>query len=178
MTTRSPVARMNEEEALSNVYKKIEREKALINAAHAMRQQTNNEDVRSRLDSQLREGRRNLQFFEEKLRELQMRQVNQGVDSLSLSSSALPGRPKSAGTRGDADAPPTPPPKDAGGYGTDRGSYGTLPYSQIGQHGDMMPPRHPLPPPGPTQHIPKQRPNFTKLGMPRLLHHASGLLVR
>ena len=77
---------MNDEDAMANIYKKIEREKALINAANSMRQQTNNDDVRSRLDSQMREGRRNLQFFEEKLRDLQMKRLGQGVDSMSIGS--------------------------------------------------------------------------------------------
>ncbi|KAI0132083.1 hypothetical protein BJ170DRAFT_700206 [Xylariales sp. AK1849] len=162
---------MNEDATMTNIYKKIEREKQLINAANAMRQQTNNDDVRSRLDSQMREGRRNLQFFEEKLRELQMRRLGQGVDSMSLSSGSTAVnsiRPKSADLRGDAEGPPTPPPKDASGYGgTDRGSYGSGGYSQIGAHGDMMPPRHPYAAPGPTSGsgIPKPRPNFTKLDL-------------
>lgn len=87
---------MNEDEAIQNITKKIEREKALINAANAMRSQTNNEAVRSRLDSQMRDGRRNLQFFEEKLRDIQMRKVGHGVEGMSL---------------GGDDGPPAPPPK-------------------------------------------------------------------
>jgi hypothetical protein len=162
---------MNNDEAMSNIYKKIEREKALINAANAMRQQTNNDDVRSRLDSQMREGRRNLQFFEEKLRDLQVKRLGKGVDDMSLSSSstAAPSlRHRSTDTPVATEGPPAPPPKDGrGGYGqgTDRASYGAGDYSQIGGHGDMMPPRHPYAPPGPNQNMPKQRPNFTKLGM-------------
>jgi classical protein kinase C len=117
----------------------------------------------------MREGRRNLQFFEEKLRDHQMRRLGHGVDSMSLSSSSTAVnsiRPKSSDMRGDAEGPPTPPPKDTSGYGgTDRGSYGSGGYSNIGGHGDMMPPRHPYAPPGPGSAIPKQRPNFTKLGM-------------
>ncbi|KAI8961695.1 hypothetical protein F5Y11DRAFT_220884 [Daldinia sp. FL1419] len=159
---------MNDEEAMANIYKKIEREKALINAANSMRQQTNNDDVRSRLDSQMREGRRNLQFFEEKLRDLQMKRLGQGVDSMSIgSSSTAPGsaRPSSLDMRDGEGAPP-PPPKDAGAWSAgDQGSYGSLPYSQIGGHGDIMPPRHPYAPPGPTSTAPKQRPNFTKLDL-------------
>ncbi|CAG9980486.1 unnamed protein product [Clonostachys byssicola] len=135
---------MNDEEAIQNIHKKIEREKALINAANAMRAQTNNEAVRSRLDSQMRDGRRNLQFFEEKLRDIQMRQVNANMANASL----------------DSDGP-LPPPKD----GQDDGGYGTQQYSQIGQHGDAMPPRHPYAPPGPNQGIPKARPNFSKLDL-------------
>ena len=142
---------MNDDEAIQNIHKKIEREKALMNAANAMRAQTNNEAVRSRLDSQMREGRRNLQFFEEKLRDIQMKKLNQGVEGLST------------GDGYGADGPPAPPPKDGGGFG-DPGDYGQGQYSQIGQHGDLMPPSHPFAPPGPGQNMPKSRPNFTKLG--------------
>jgi hypothetical protein len=161
-----PTAKMNEDDQMMNIYKKIEREKALINAANAMRQQTNNEAVRSRLDSQMREGRRNLQFFEEKLRDLQMKRVGQGVDNMSLSSGSTAVAASRPGShiRNDAEAPPTPPPKDANSWGADSGSYGPGGYSQIGGHGDMMPPRHPYAPPGPGSGMPKPRPNFTKLG--------------
>ncbi|KAF6831733.1 calcium-independent protein kinase C [Colletotrichum musicola] len=158
---------MNEEDAIQNILKKIEREKALLNAAQAMRAQTNNEAVQSRLDSQMRDGRRNLQFFEEKLREAQMRR---GMDNMSIGSPSADGRPLS----GDMDdGGPPPPPKDAGSWSADRGGYGqgsavsggNLQYSQIGGHGDLMPPRHPYAPPGPSSSIPKPRPNFTKLDL-------------
>lgn len=166
-----------DDDALASAYKKIEREKALLNAANAMRQQTNNESVRSRLDNQMREGRRNIQYFEEKLRELQMRKMGQGVDNMNLGPSdngGPAGRLPNSGMRSDRDGPPAPPPKDSrGNYiqqgGSDRGDYGTQEYSQIGGHGDMMPPRHPYAPPGPNAGIPKSRPNFTKLGK---LQHA------
>ena len=147
---------MNEEEAIQSIHKKIEREKALINAANAMRAQTNNEGVRSRLDSQMRDGRRNLQFFEEKLRDIRLRRVNQGMDSMSLAAGS--------GTDGGG-APPAPPPKDPNASWGDRGSYGNIQYSQIGHQPDLMPPRHPYAPPEPSSGMPKTRPNFTKLGM-------------
>ncbi|CZS88674.1 probable calcium-independent protein kinase C [Rhynchosporium graminicola] len=159
----------NDDDALTSVFKKIEREKALITAANQMRQQTQNEQVRSRLDTQMREGRRNIQYLEERMEELQMRRMGQGMDNVSLSSSAAPGRPQSSGLRNDRDGPPTPPPKDSrGGYedvGNDNGGYGSQEYSQIGGHSDMMPPRHPYAPPGPGQGIPKSRPNFSKLDL-------------
>ncbi|KAF5538428.1 kinase C [Fusarium phyllophilum] len=130
---------MNDDDAIHSIHKKIEREKALINAANSMRAQTNNEAVRSRLDSQMRDGRRNLQFFEEKLRDIQMRRVNSGVGDMSL-----------GGPSDDAGGPPAPPPKDSR---EDRGS-------------DLMPPRHPYAPgpPGGTA-LPKPRQNFTKLDL-------------
>ncbi|KAL2208606.1 hypothetical protein CC79DRAFT_1288011 [Sarocladium strictum] len=150
---------MNEDEAIQNIYKKIEREKVLINGANAMRAQTNNEAVRSRLDSQMRDARRNLQFFEDKLRELQMRRMNQGVSDMSLGGAGGPGQ--------DDGQPPAPPPKDAdASWGPgDVGNYGNAQYSQIGGHGDLMPPRHPYAPPGPNSGMPKSRPNFTKLDL-------------
>lgn len=173
----------NDDDALTSVYKKIEREKALITAANQMRQQTQNEQVRSRLDTQMREGRRNIQYLEERMQELQMRRMGQGMDNMNLgsSSSTGPGRPQSAGLRNDRDGPPTPPPKDSrGGYadaGMDRGDYGTQNYSQIGGHHDIMPPRHPYAPLGPGQGIPKSRPNFTKLGMYCRCIHSCLLII-
>jgi hypothetical protein len=159
----------NDDEALTSAYKKLEREKALLNAAYAMQQQTNNENVRSRLDAQMREGRRNIQYLEDTLHQLQMRKMGQGMDNLGVSQGGA-GRPKSSGIRNDRDGPPTPPPKDSrGGYleqGSDQGGYGTQEYSRIGGHGDMMPPRHPYAPPGPGQTgIPKSRPNYSKLDL-------------
>lgn len=155
-----------EEEKVNDIYRKIEREKALINAANLMRQQTNNEGVRSKLDTQMRDGRRNLEFFEERLREIQIRRMGQGVENMSLGAPGTPGsRPKSSGAFNDREGPPAPPPKDASGslYG-DRSSIGgsTL-YSQPG---GLMPDRHPFPGQPPDAPMPKTRPNFSKLGMP------------
>jgi hypothetical protein len=161
----------NDDDALSSVYKKIERERALIAAASQMRQQTQNETVRSRLDTQMREGRRNIQYLEERMQELQMRRMGHSLDNMSLGGaggSGGAGGPASSGLRNDRDGPPIPPPKDSRGRytegGADRGGYGTQQYSDIGGHGDMMPPRHPYAPPGPNAAMPKARPNFTKLG--------------
>lgn len=137
-----------------DIVKKIDREKALIQAANLMRQQTNNDQVRSKLDNQMREGKRNLEFFEEKLKELQLRR---GMGDMNLGpGSSSASRPPAI--RGDSDGPPTPPPKDASGMAT---SGGDPQYSQIGGT-DLMPPRHPFASSGPG--VPKTRPNFTKLG--------------
>ncbi|KAL2259437.1 hypothetical protein VTK26DRAFT_6890 [Humicola hyalothermophila] len=139
---------MNDDDKIQDISKKIEREKALINAANLMRQQTNNEAVRSKLDTQMREGRRNLAFFEERLRELQMRRLGQSVDNMSLGGSTL-GSFRSGEQAGDDSGPPAPPPKDAPGYG----------------HADPMPPHGPFPGQPPHSAIPKPRPNFTKLDL-------------
>lgn len=170
---------MNEDEAMQTIYKKIEREKALINAANAMRAQTNNEAVRSKLDTQMRDGRRNLEFFEGKLRELQMRKMGHDMSGMSLgpgspgsraSVGAPPGQggqpgqwgPGGGASRMGPDGGPAPPPKDAGA-GAGQQGYGQMGYG--GGPGDMMPPRHPYANPGPGQAMPKARPNFTKLGL-------------
>jgi len=156
----------NDDDALSSVYKKIERERALLNAANQMRQQTQNEQHRAKIDTQMREGRRNIQYLEERMQELQMRRMGQGVNDMNLNSdTGGPGRPHSSGFRNDRAGAPTPPPKDPrGNYMDAGGGYGTAEYSQIGGHGDMMPPRHPYAPPGPGQSMPRSRPNYTKLG--------------
>lgn len=147
-----------EEDKMMDIYKKIEREKALIQAANLMRQQTNNDQVRSKLDNQMREGKRNLEFFEQKLKELQVRR-GMGDLSMGSSSSASASAPRPRGVRDDSDGPPTPPPKDASGLPT---SGGEIQYSQIGGT-DLMPPRGPFAAPAPGS-APKTRPNFTKLG--------------
>lgn len=151
---------MSEEDKMMDLYKKIEREKALIQAANLMRQQTNNDSVRSKLDNQMREGKRNLEFFEEKLKELQLRR---GMGDLSLASSSSDPRPPHL--RGDSDGPPTPPPKGASGMAM---SGGDPQYSQIGGT-DLMPPRGPFAASG--NSVPKARPNFTKLGERRFPEH-------
>lgn len=149
---------MNEDEAIQNITKKIEREKALINAANAMRSQTNNEAVRSRLDSQMRDGRRNMQFFEEKLRDIQLRKVGQGVEGMSLG--------------GDDGGAPPPPPKDSSSFG-DQG-YGSM--SRDGPPSDLPPPNPKFGAPGPGA-ASKTRPNFTKLGMSTMMLPTASLFV-
>ncbi|CAG8977170.1 hypothetical protein HYALB_00003391 [Hymenoscyphus albidus] len=158
----------NDEDALSSVFKKIEREKALLNAANSMRQQTQNEQVRARIDTQMRDARRNIQYLEERMQELQMRQVGQGVENMSMGSGGPSGSGRPQSSRNDS-GPPALPPKDSrGAYpdpGPEQGGYGTEDYSQIGGHDNIMPPRHPYAPPGPGSSVPKSRPNFTKLDL-------------
>ncbi|QSZ28546.1 hypothetical protein DSL72_003044 [Monilinia vaccinii-corymbosi] len=156
----------NDEEALSSVYKKIQRERALLNAANQMRQQTQNEQVRNRLDIQMRDGRRNISYLEERMKELQVRTEGR---TGSAGSSGGPARPSSSGRRDDRGGPPpTSPPKDARGNPIETGDqagYGNQEYSQIGGHGDMMPPRNPFAPAAPGSGIPRTRPNYTKLDL-------------
>lgn len=163
---------MNDEDKIMDISKKIEREKALMQAASVMRQQTTNEAVLSKLDTQMREGKRNLEFFENRLRELQMRRVGHGMDNMSLGhGGSSASRPKSSDM--DREGPPPPPPKDSSGF-ADRTSQGS------GQSG-LMPRQHPFPGQPPDSGVPKSRPNFTKLGLfrpPRSIPHSQCRLLR
>lgn len=148
------------DETVANVQRKIDRERALINAANAMRQSTNNPAVLSRLDGQIKDGRRNIEYFESKLRDLSVQRTAAGVENMSLQ------QPGGSATR-KGDNPLTPPPKDGwNGYmPNDQGAYG----GQQGQYGDLsagkglMPPRAPYAPPAPG--AANKRPNYSKLGM-------------
>lgn len=169
---------MDDQQLISNVYRKIEREQKLIDGAKAMRQSTDNPSLQQRLESQIREGQKNITYLQERMRELQMRRMGQGMENMSLD----PGRPgpSSQGAGGPGPGPafggpgsgPRPPPKDArGGYGvgSDQGDYGNPGpggYSNLDSAPGMMPPRAPFGPPGPSSGTPRSRPNYSKLGRP------------
>lgn len=163
---------MNVDETVANVQRKIDREKALINAANAMRQSTNNPAVLSRLDGQIRDGRRNIEYFESKLRDLEMQRTQNDMGNMSLQQGGASSR--------KAGNPLTPPPKDGwngymgpdqGGYQNPQGGYGNLSGGQ-----GLMPPRAPYAPPGPGSQQPK-RPNYSKLGVYHGLHYVLLLTV-
>jgi hypothetical protein len=151
----------NIDESVTDVQRKIEREKQLINAANAMRQSTNNPAVLSRLDGQIRDGRRNIEYFERALRDLEIRRMGSDMDSMSL-------QPAGSASR-KAGNPLTPPPKDGwngymsqgqGGYGDGQTGYST----QLGGGHGLMPPQPPYAPGAPGSQQPK-RANYSKLGM-------------
>ena len=145
---------MNQDEAIDTIHKKIEREKALINAANAMRQSTNNPAVLNRLDSQIRDGHRNIEYLEGRLRELQMRKMGGDIEGMNLGNSGGPSPPRHGGpgSQRRSQNPITPPPKEGGqgyvdaGYGdSSTGDYS----SQLSGGSSLMPPRPPYAPPGP-----------------------------
>ncbi|PHH80131.1 hypothetical protein CDD82_1959 [Ophiocordyceps australis] len=145
---------MNDDEAIRNIQSKIEREEALMTAAINMRSLPINEGHRSRIDSELRDSERNIKFFKERLETIKQRKMQQGMGAMSMADPA------------EGSNPPVPPPKDARAW-AEQASYaqGPVQYSQIGQHGDLIPPRHPYAPPGPGSGMPKARPNYTKLDL-------------
>ncbi|GES59850.1 protein kinase c [Aspergillus terreus] len=141
---------MDGDDLIASVYRKIEREKALITAASNMRQSTDNPLVQQRVDANIRDGRKNIAYLEEKMRELQLRRMEQ--DGGSPTEKRLPPGP-------DA---PAPPPKDYGpGYaGDDQGEYSDA-YGGSGS----MPAGAPFKDPRPFAPVPKARPNYTKLDL-------------
>ncbi|KAL8673398.1 MAG: hypothetical protein Q9168_002188 [Polycauliona sp. 1 TL-2023] len=160
---------MNHDELIDQVYRKIEREKVIINAANAMRQ-SSNPQVQQSLDSQVREARKGISYLEQKMRELQMLKAGQSSES---SSGQGPLPPSHAGItpqhRALRDAQQAPTRGGAPGYAGQSGDYGDPSASGYmdnlsGGHG-TMPPRAPFGPPAPGSGIPKSRPNYSKLDL-------------
>ena len=171
----------NNDALIDQVYRKIEREKVIINAANAMRQ-SSNPQVQQSLDSQVREARKGIEYLEERMRELQMRRAGQSADGQSGRSGQGGPPPPAHGGMSPQQRhlqqridPPTPPPKDGGSsYMSDAGDYGNpgaggYMSDLSGGHG-IMPPRAPFGPPAPGSGMPKSRPNYTKLGRSSLEH--------
>ena len=69
---------------MQDIYRKIEREKQFINSARSMRQATDNPVMQQRVDTQIRESQRNLSYLEDRMRELQMRKMNSGMEQMNL----------------------------------------------------------------------------------------------
>ena len=84
---------MDGDELIASVAHKIEREKALITAASNMRQSTDNPLVQQRVDANIRDGRKNIAYLEEKMRELQIRHMQQDGGSPSQRHTARAARP-------------------------------------------------------------------------------------
>ena len=140
----------NEDEVSRSIIQKIEREKALITAANSMRQSTNNPAVLQGLDTKIRDGRKNIEYFESRLREHQMKQMNSRMENTSL------GDGSGYHQQGQGQA----------GYARP-GEYGDpgQDYSQLSGGTGMMPPAAPFARPGPGSAGPRSRPNYSKLGM-------------
>jgi hypothetical protein len=128
----------SEDEVTRSIMSKIEREKALITAANAMRQSTNNPSVLQGIDHKIRDGRKNIEYLESRLREHQMRQMTQKMDSMNM---------------------------DQAGYGDQSGYPDGQGYSQLSGGNSMMPPNAPFARQPPGSNVPKPRPNYSRLGM-------------
>ena len=144
---------MNEDAAVQDLHRKIDREKAIINAANRMRQATQDAQVNSRVENQIRDAKRNMQYFEQTLHDLTAR--------MSISGNGGPPPPRTSSAQPGARSVNSP---QSYGERSDYGAPGPGGYSQGGAPG-LMPPRAPYAPPGPADRSPKARPNYSKLGM-------------
>ena len=146
----------NGDDVARDIHKRIEREKALITAANAMRQSTDNPAVLSGLDTKIRDGRRNIEYFEGRLREVEMRKMNAGVDNMTLGSSQSSPQHPGFGRGG---------PDGQGQFmqSTDFDDQGQE-YSQLSGGNIIMPPAAPFARPGPGSNAPRNRPNYSRLG--------------
>ncbi|KAF2661340.1 hypothetical protein K491DRAFT_674003 [Lophiostoma macrostomum CBS 122681] len=148
-------------DTMASIKAKIHREEILLNGAQAMRQQysnsTNDPGTLSRLDSQIRDARRNIEYFNGLKQDLEMRQTGAAMENMHLQ----PGASRKAGN------PLTPPPKDGwNGYvGQDQGGYGDPQggYSSLSGGQGLMPPRAPYAPSAPDSQ--SKRANYSKLDL-------------
>ncbi|KAL9061324.1 MAG: hypothetical protein Q9162_000198 [Coniocarpon cinnabarinum] len=144
---------MSDETLISDIQSKIEREKLLIDGFQRIRQSAQNPAVQANTDVQIRDSRRNIQYFESKLNELQMRR---GMGNMSMGGSG-PGGGQGYGAQSGYGAPYGP--QDVG---TDYGSGG---YS-TSQNPATGPPRAPFAPPGPGGGGGlRGRPNYSRLDL-------------
>jgi hypothetical protein len=128
-----------DDDVARSIKQKIEREKALINAANTMRQSTNNPAVLQGLDTKIRDGRKNIEYLEGRLRDHQMKQMNSALGDMGVTDDGYGGQ-----------------------YGQ-QGEYGDQQYGQGSGSGGMMPPSAPFARSGPGAAAAK-RANFSKLG--------------
>ena len=157
--TPTNTAEMASNDPIASIFQKIEREKVMIKSAMAMRQSSENAVVQASIDAQIKEARRNLSYLEERLSELQMRRMGQGVDNMSLGQNGNDPRSNSFGQQGG----PSRAGYDQGGYGAPAGGGGYM--DQLGAGSGMMPPRPPYGAQAPGSSVPKARPNYSKLGI-------------
>ena len=151
---------MASNDPIASIFQKIEREKVMINGAMAMRQSSDNPVVQASLDAQIKEARRNLSYLEERLSELQIRRMGQGVDKMKLGQNGSPNDPRSNSYSQQSGASRSG--YDQGGYGAPSGGGGYM--DQLGTGSGIMPPRPPYGAQAPGTVVPKARPNYSKLG--------------
>lgn len=141
---------------ISDIRKKIDREKIIINGARSMFSQTDNTAVKNRLKSTIHESERNINYLTERLKELELK-----ARPATTSSQQPTYGGRSDGAMGGRDgrrdsAPPIPPPKD-GRPGQMENGRGYDMYGARGGGGWQQQQ------PGPG--IPVKSRNYTKLGI-------------
>src|SRR5271170_6550776 len=93
---------------ITDIRKKIDRERIIINGARSMFSQTDNPAVQNRLKSSIHESERNINYLTERLKELELKARPQNT-----STQQTYGGRDGGGRDGRRDSgPPIPPPKD------------------------------------------------------------------
>ncbi|KAK9473046.1 uncharacterized protein V1510DRAFT_364399 [Dipodascopsis tothii] len=77
---------------INDIYRKIERERSLIQGAKAVRLSTANDDVRSRCDSSIRESMKNIEYLEKALQNLQAKRSSQVYEDEEQAAPATPAK--------------------------------------------------------------------------------------
>ncbi|WPH04634.1 Protein kinase C-like protein [Acrodontium crateriforme] len=150
---------MNDDAAMQEIQRKITREQTIINSLIRMQAATGNAQVQTKVDSQLRDARRNIEYFSKTLNDLRARKLSAGMNNMSMSGNGGPPVPQkySTGTPGTGTGA-----NNQEGYDRDQADYGPGDYST---HPGLMPPRAPYAPPGPSDRSPASRPNYSKLDL-------------
>ncbi|ANB12600.1 protein kinase C [Sugiyamaella lignohabitans] len=81
------------QEVINDVYKKIAREKAIIQGAKDVRASSSNVSVQQKCDSNIREAQNNITYLEGKLRQLRARQQQSGSATGNGSGLGISGGP-------------------------------------------------------------------------------------
>lgn len=88
-----------DDRVIEDISRKIDREKVLIQGARALRNSTSNALVQQKCDTNIHEGQKNIEYLQERLKQLQIRKrisvsgesTGSGLASSANSSSTLPG---------------------------------------------------------------------------------------
>lgn len=171
------------DDVVADIYTKIERERKLITGAMQMSKSTDNPGVQAQADNTIREARRNINYLETTLRDLQIRRMGQGVGSMSLGNGgpqqnpANNGRPTPGGYAGQQQPTglrqPQSNPYSPQSLGYGAGAHMTgreLPDYGEGGYSDTRndragPPRAPFPPGAPGSPRAAPRPNYSRLDL-------------
>lgn len=143
-----------------DIYRKIERKKAIIHTSNQMRRATNNALINLQVESRIQDAIRNIRYFKQSLQELQTRKMGGDMYIFSTYSNKslappLHSRWSSSGTGGDNE--------QSYGGGEDYGNPGPGGYS-LGGAPEVMLLRALHTAPGPGDRSPRSRPNYSKLG--------------
>lgn len=151
---------MSDESKISDVQRKIDLQRQLMNGKMKMRQASDNPQVQAQLDTSINDGRKAISYLENALRELQSRVGNMSIDQNGRA-------PPPRNSRQSQPLPSLPGAIQTGGF--NHAGYGNPAYPGYSDASkdQGMPARGPFSPPAPGSPSTKTRPNYSKLGKPK-----------